>query len=181
MAFRFPHPFENVVDAIKDALDPDTPADGSLVTQLMNENNRAIEDAIVPALPFSGFSAIRTIDQTGGTLSASWSSLSNVTLIGSGLSEGILPSDVGFYAVSSSWVITGTPGDLLEPSIGSGIPASYSCQVLIRPGTTGAGSSGGLVVAGPPTGGIYAGIQYDTVADWVAVVKVVGYLVESVG
>lgn len=46
MNFRIPHPFENVGDAIKDALDPDTPADGGLVTQLMNENNRAIEDAI---------------------------------------------------------------------------------------------------------------------------------------
>lgn len=44
MDFRFPHPFENVRDAFKAALDPDTPEDGSLVTQLMNENNRAIED-----------------------------------------------------------------------------------------------------------------------------------------
>ena len=46
MNFRFPHPFENVGDAIKDALDPDTPSDGSLVTKLMNENNRAVEDAM---------------------------------------------------------------------------------------------------------------------------------------
>lgn len=46
MAFRFPHPFENVVDAIRDAADPDTPADGSLVTQLMNENNHAVEDRL---------------------------------------------------------------------------------------------------------------------------------------
>lgn len=44
MEFRFPHPFENIGDAVKDALNPDTDADGSLVGQLMNENNRAIED-----------------------------------------------------------------------------------------------------------------------------------------
>lgn len=46
MDFRFPHPFENVVDAIKDAADPDTPEDGSLAIQLMNENNRAVEDRL---------------------------------------------------------------------------------------------------------------------------------------
>lgn len=46
MAFRFPHPFENVVDAIKDAADPDTKEDGSLAIQLMNENNHAVEDQL---------------------------------------------------------------------------------------------------------------------------------------
>lgn len=46
MDFRIPHPFENIGDAIKDAFDPLTPATGDAVTQLMNENNRAIEDAI---------------------------------------------------------------------------------------------------------------------------------------
>ncbi len=44
MGFRFPHPAENIGDAVRDALNPDTPADGSLVIQLMNENNRAVED-----------------------------------------------------------------------------------------------------------------------------------------
>ena len=51
MDFRFPHPFENIGDAIKDAVNPDTTADGSFPAQLMNENNRAIEDALAGIVP----------------------------------------------------------------------------------------------------------------------------------
>jgi len=46
MDFRFPHPAENIGNAVRDVFNPDTPADGSLVEQLMNENNRAVEDAL---------------------------------------------------------------------------------------------------------------------------------------
>ncbi len=46
MEFRFPHPFENVVDAIKAAADPGNPEDGGLAVQLLNENNHAIEDRL---------------------------------------------------------------------------------------------------------------------------------------
>jgi hypothetical protein len=44
--FRVPHPFQNIGDAIKDAFDPNTPDSTDRVVQLMDENNRAIEDAI---------------------------------------------------------------------------------------------------------------------------------------
>jgi len=46
MGFRFPHPAEIIGSAVRDVFNPDTPADGSLVEQLMNENNRAVEDAL---------------------------------------------------------------------------------------------------------------------------------------
>lgn len=68
MDFRIPHPFENIGDAIKDALNPDSPADGSLVTQLMNENNRAIEDAmsnlgVVGAYELSTITGVDVLDR----------------------------------------------------------------------------------------------------------------------
>ena len=67
MGFRFPHPFENIGDAIKDALDPDTPADGGLAVQLMNENNRAVEDALsaMGSGAFDSASGTENLDGSG--------------------------------------------------------------------------------------------------------------------
>lgn len=116
MDFRFPHPFESVVDAIKDALDPDTPADGGLVAQLMNENNRAIEDALggitptpPPTLPF--FVGILTYD-AGGT---AWTDVFNATT-----STNIIePDRDGWYLCDVTWVITGeTPDTNVKVSAG---------------------------------------------------------------
>lgn len=99
MAFRFPHPFENVGDAIKDALDPDTPSDGSLVAQLMNENNRAVEDALrgQPSASYHRFthSGVVTLDEQSPPFVSPY----NTTLIGArcDVAAGSDDATVGVY------------------------------------------------------------------------------------
>jgi len=44
--FRHPHPFENIANAIQDALDPNKPDTLGSAINLVNENARAVEDAI---------------------------------------------------------------------------------------------------------------------------------------
>lgn len=44
--FRTPHAAENIAQAIKDALNPDTPDTIGSAINLINENARAVEDAI---------------------------------------------------------------------------------------------------------------------------------------
>jgi len=44
--FRHPHPFQNVAQAIQDALDPNKPDTLGSAINLVNENARAVEDAI---------------------------------------------------------------------------------------------------------------------------------------
>lgn len=77
MGFRFPHPAENIGSAVRDVFNPDTPADGSLVEQLMNENNRAVEDAIdaIDAAPLLN-SPLVFQESTSGTFSGVYDSLS---------------------------------------------------------------------------------------------------------
>lgn len=60
MDFRFPHSAENIGAAVRDAVNPETSEDGSLVIQLMNENNRAVEDAFQD----SGYTPPSPPDQT---------------------------------------------------------------------------------------------------------------------
>lgn len=179
MNFRFPHPFENIGDAIKDALDPETPADGSLVIQLMNENNRAIEDAIVPVQAYSSFQAVCTITQTSGVLALAWSSLSDVSTSGSGLTQGIVPTKTGVYNAASSWTITGTAGDSFEVSFGSVSPNPWYDQIVLAASGTSHGSAGGPVVTGPAIP-MRASISSTTSADWTAVARITGYIVKAV-
>lgn len=44
--FRTPHAFENVAQAIQDAMDPEKPQTMGAAINLVNENARAVEDAI---------------------------------------------------------------------------------------------------------------------------------------
>lgn len=80
MGFRFPHPFENVVDAIKAAADPGNPEDGGLAMQLLNENNHALEDQLGDLddaddsdMDFISEQGYGTISGTGGSFSVPFS------------------------------------------------------------------------------------------------------------
>lgn len=85
MAFRFPHPLENVVDAIKDAADPDTKEDGGLAIQLMNENNHAVEDHLDN--PAVYYDLVGTLSGTSDSFTVSGQiPKSGLWLVGVGLS-----------------------------------------------------------------------------------------------
>jgi len=95
MEFRFPHPLENIVDAIKAAADPGNPEDGGLAMQLLNENNHALEDQL-------GEQVLTTVKDTQtGSLTGTSSSFDMVTT---------LPSE-GLWVLSVVAYIDGATDD----------------------------------------------------------------------
>lgn len=146
----------------------------------VRELERVVND-IPLAAPYEVFQGAYDIAMVSSVLGDGvWSGVSGASTSGSG-PVGLLPATAGLWTVKAYCTLTGTAGDLFEPSIGNGVPPSGTGQTSVRSGGTGTCSivwEGGLAVGGGFP--LYVGVQYDAGTDWSMHVSVSGRLVRAV-
>jgi len=129
MGFRFPHPSENIVDALKGE-------DGRLVAQLMNENNRAVEDHLAGGGGSTTYGVIYDSIDADGSLHDFGGELTNGMAVG----PAFIMLNVAADSAATRALIT-FPGAGLGPNVvllvdgqGSG-GTTYLNPINVPPGT----------------------------------------------